>query len=99
MESEKIEKRKSNKASTDKSSKNVGKNALEKTIGSKAAAPNKVIELGVFVDSAALSLFMPYLGTREYVKLRELILAFVNAVRKFPKLKELWTKDLPSNSL
>jgi hypothetical protein len=87
MESQTIEKRKSNKASTDKSSKNVGKNALEKTIGSKSAAPNKVIELGVFVDSAALSLFMPYLGAKEYVKLRELILAFVNAVRKYPKLK------------
>jgi hypothetical protein len=87
MESQTIEKRKSNKASTDKSAKNVGKNALDKTIGSKAAAPNKVIELGVFVDSAALSLFMPYLGAREYVKLRELILAFVNAVRNYPELK------------
>jgi hypothetical protein len=59
MESQTIEKRKSNKASTDKSLNNVGKNALVKTIGSKSAAPNKVIELGVFMESAALSLFIP----------------------------------------
>ena len=27
-----------------------------------------------------MELFMPYLGAKEYVKLRELVLAFVNAV-------------------
>jgi hypothetical protein len=39
--------------------------------------------LGIFVDQAALGLFMPYLGEKEYVKLRELVLAFVNAVSNF----------------
>jgi len=42
---------------------------------------NKILELGIFVDEAALGLFMPYLGKGEYVKLRELVLVFVNAVR------------------
>ena len=97
MESETIEKRKSNRGSTEKSAKNVGKNALDKTIGSRAAAPNKVLELGIFVDSAALSLFMPYLGAKEYVKLRELILAFVNAVRT--EHKGILHKRLPFNSI
>ena len=78
MSAEMIKKRKSNKA--DKSAKDLSKNALEKSIGSRSAAPNKVIELGIFLDSAAISLFMPYLGDKEYVKLRELVLAFVNAV-------------------
>jgi hypothetical protein len=39
--------------------------------------------LGIFIDQAALGLFMPYLGEKEYVKLRELVLAFVNAVSNF----------------
>jgi len=42
---------------------------------------NKILELGIFVDEAALALFMPYLGKGEYVKLRELVLVFVNGVR------------------
>ena len=45
---------------------------------------NKILELGIFVDEAALALFMPYLGKGEYVKLRELVLVFVNGV---------WTKQ------
>ncbi len=44
------------------------------------AAPNKIIELGIFVDYMAVGLLMPYLGARQYGKLRELILTFVNAV-------------------
>ena len=32
------------------------------------------------VDQAATGLFMPYLGEKEYVKLRELVLVVVNAV-------------------
>ncbi len=43
-------------------------------------ASNKIIELGIFVDHMALNLFMPYLGVKEYGKLRELVLTFVNAV-------------------
>lgn len=54
------------------------KNSLEKSITTKSA--NKVLELGIFVDQAALGLFMPYLGQKEYAKLRELVLAFVNGV-------------------
>lgn len=56
------------------------KNALEKSTTARNAAPNKVIELGIFVDQAAMGLFMPYVGDKEYEKLRELVLAFVNAV-------------------
>jgi hypothetical protein len=86
MESETKEKRKSNK-----STKELSKNALDKSTGSRSAAPNKVIELGIFVDSAALSLFMPYFGAKEYVKLRELVLAFVNAVIKFSDIIPLYS--------
>ena len=46
----------------------------------RAAAPNKILELGIFIDQAAMELFMPYLGEKEYVKLRELVLVVVNAV-------------------
>lgn len=42
--------------------------------------PNKVLELGIFVDEAATSMFLAYYGKGEYVKLREFILAFVNGV-------------------
>jgi hypothetical protein len=49
-------------------------------INTDQTASNKIIELGIFVDQAAMGLFMPYLGEKEYVKLRELVLAFVNAV-------------------
>ena len=62
-----------------KSTGGASKNALEKSV-SRKAAPNKIIELGIFIDQAAMELFMPYLGAKEYVKLRELVLAFVNAV-------------------
>lgn len=82
MKTKTFEKRKSSKIPTGKQNQHTRKNALEKSITEKSA-PNKVIELGIFVDSAALALFMPYFGTQEYVKLRELVLAFVNAVRKF----------------
>jgi len=44
-------------------------------------APNKVLELGIFVDEAATNMYLNYYGDREYVKLRELILAFVNGVK------------------
>lgn len=57
------------------------KNSLEKSITTRSA--NKVLELGIFVDQAAVDLFMPYLGHKEYAKLRELVLAFVNGVRSF----------------
>jgi hypothetical protein len=50
-------------------------------------APNKIIELGIFVDYMAVGLFMPYLGVKEYGKLRELILTFVNAVSNELKVK------------
>ena len=43
-------------------------------------APNKVLELGIFVDEAATNMFLDYYGKGEYVKIRELVLAFVNAV-------------------
>lgn len=55
------------------------KNGLEKSVTGRQA-PNKILELGIFVDSAALALFMPFLGEKEYIKLRELVLAFVNGV-------------------
>lgn len=71
-----------------KSSQGSSKNALEKSISGKSA-PNKIIELGIFVDQAALGLFMPYLGEREYVKLRELVLAFVNAMQALYHLPSL----------
>lgn len=77
-----VEKRKSKndktKPSSGKSAPS-GKNALEKSAAGRNA-PNKVLELGIFVDSSALGLFMPHLGEKEYVKLRELVLAFVNGV-------------------
>lgn len=44
-------------------------------------SPNKILELGIFLDAAALGLYMPYFGTGDYVKLRELVLAYVNGVR------------------
>lgn len=97
MESELKEKRKAkdgkgNKVkgngASGKSSQGSSKNALEKSISGKSA-PNKIIELGIFVDQAAMGLFMPYLGEKEYVKLRELVLAFVNAVRKWFENSEL----------
>lgn len=76
-----IEKRKAKSEKSKGSGKNAahGKNALEKSVSGRQA-PNKVLELGIFIDSAALGLFMPYLGQKEYVKLRELVLAFVNGV-------------------
>ena len=40
----------------------------------------KILELAIFVDEAAVKLFMPYLGLKDYAKLRELVLAFVNGV-------------------
>jgi hypothetical protein len=53
--------------------------------------------LGIFIDQAALGLFMPYLGEKEYVKLRELVLAFVNAVSHFNLNKFTdGENDLPS---
>lgn len=82
MEQKVVEKRKikSEKAkSSGKSASGSSKNALEKSATGKNA-PNKVLELGIFIDQAALRLFMPYLGEKEYVKLRELVLAFVNGV-------------------
>lgn len=47
-------------------------------VASKSVA--KILELAIFVDEAAVKLFMPYLGLQDYAKLRELILAFVNGV-------------------
>ncbi|XP_046439616.1 A disintegrin and metalloproteinase with thrombospondin motifs 18-like [Daphnia pulex] len=52
-------------------------------------APNKIIELGIFVDYMAVGLFMPYLGVKEYGKLRELILTFVNAMQALYHLPSL----------
>lgn len=78
-----VEKRKGKpdkeKSSSEKLSGGKAQNALEKSMLGKSAG-NKIIELGIFVDEAALGLFMPYLGAKEYVKLRELVLAFVNGV-------------------
>lgn len=83
MEQRVVEKRKIQKSdktkSSGKSASGSSKNALEKSAAGKNA-PNKVLELGIFIDQAALRLFMPYLGEKEYVKLRELVLAFVNGV-------------------
>ena len=49
----------------------------------KPKSAGKILELAIFVDEAAVNLFMPYLGQSDYVKLRELILAFVNGVSLF----------------
>ncbi|KAI9556544.1 hypothetical protein GHT06_016334 [Daphnia sinensis] len=88
MKTKTFEKRKRDKIPTGKQSQHTRKNALEKSITEKSA-PNKVIELGIFVDSAALALFMPYFGAQEYVKLRELVLAFVNAMQALYHLPSL----------
>ena len=80
------EKRKVEKAkSSGKNAPGSSKNALEKSNTQRAAAPNKVIELGIFVDQAALGLFMPYVGDKQYEKLREMVLAFVIAVSWFTR--------------
>lgn len=72
----------------DESSHGSNKTAREKSITGRSAR-NKVLELGIFVDHAAIGLFMPYLGVGEYVKLRELVLGFVNAVRKSLIIRKL----------
>lgn len=43
-------------------------------------APNKILELGIFVDEAAMKMYQDFYGKGEYVKIREFILAFVNGV-------------------
>ena len=58
--------------------KPTGLDVKPKSIARQSA--NKILELGIFVDEAALALFMPYLGKGDYVKLRELVLVFVNGV-------------------
>lgn len=87
-----VEKRKeSTKFSVKSNSKNekpAKGRSKENPIESRALqkAANKILELGVFVDTAACQLFLPYLGKGEtskekiYIKLRELVLAFVNGV-------------------
>lgn len=69
------------KSAEGKVSQGKGKNSLDGKITTKQSVPNKILELGIFVDEAAVGMFIGYFGKGEYVKLRELILAFVNGVR------------------
>jgi hypothetical protein len=64
-----------------------GNSKFKRNDNKDRTAPNKIIELGIFVDYMAVGLFMPYLGVKEYGKLRELILTFVNAVSNELKVK------------
>jgi len=52
----------------------------------------KILELAIFVDEAAVKLFMPYLGLKDYAKLRELVLAFVNGMQALYHLSSLGTR-------
>ena len=57
-------------------------------------AGRMILELSIFADQALLNLFLPYFSQetsdkeQQYVKFREVILAFVNAVRLYLQPKQ-----------
>lgn len=81
-----VEKRKPASKSTKATAK---ENMISKSVQGKMSsrAGRMILELSIFADQALLNLFLPYFSQetsdkeQQYVKFREVILAFVNAVR------------------